>query len=176
MCNLEHVLGAHVKRPDRIVPEIYGGSNKKFMAKEIQEKLVEAISQLVESYSELRESAEAEFQEEHDEDEGELDPDELETGIDATIVSELRLAIESVIDSEDFAPDDFAVLLGAMSDALEEIDPDVFEAEIEEDEEVEPLEDIDDEPDLDDEDFDDFDDDDEEDDDYYEDDEEEEDD
>lgn len=144
------------------------------MAKEIQEKLIEAISQLVESYSELRESAEAEFQEDRDEDEDELDPVELETGIDATIVSEMRLAIESVIDSEDFAPDEFAILLGAMSDALEEIDPDVFEAEIEEDEEIEPLEDLDEEADLD-EDFDDFDEDDDEDDDddeYYDDEEE----
>lgn len=136
------------------------------MAKEIQEKLIEAISQLVESYSELRESAEAEFQEDRDEDEDELDPVELETGIDATIVSEMRLAIESVIDSEDFAPDEFAILLGAMSDALEEIDPDVFEAEIEEDEEIEPLEDLEEEADLD-EDFDDFDEEDDDDDDEY---------
>lgn len=148
------------------------------MAKEIQEKLLETISQLVEAYSELRESAEADFEEERDEDE-EVDPVELESGVEAALVSEMRVAIESVLDSEDFSPDEFAMLLGAMSDALEEIDPDVFETDEEEEEEEidEALVDLD-ESDADlDEDFDDFDDEDDEDEDdedYYDDDEEEE--
>ncbi|MCB0321335.1 MAG: hypothetical protein KDD60_10460, partial [Bdellovibrionales bacterium] len=61
------------------------------------------------------------------------DPD-VRVEIDAALVTEIRACIEAVMDSEDYAADELATLVSIAQDALEDIDPDVFE-EAEEDEE-----------------------------------------
>ena len=95
---------------------------------------------------------------------------DLQVEVDAAIVTELRTSIETVIDTEDYAPEEIASALSSLSEALEEIDPDVFASEEEDDEDEEyeddDLEELDDLDDLDD-----YEDDDYEDDDYEEDDE-----
>ena len=82
--------------------------------------------------------------------------------VDAAMVSELKLAIDSVIDSDDVATEEFAAIFSALVDALEEIDPNCF-SEIEEDtdsdDDDDDFDDGDEEIDLNDYDDDDYDDD-----------------
>ncbi len=47
--------------------------------------------------------------------------------MDAAAVVEIRAAIETVMDTEDYGTDEIAAFLSVLTDALEEIDPDVFE-------------------------------------------------
>jgi phage-related minor tail protein len=79
-----------------------------------------------------------------------------EEDIESLIVAEVKTAIESVMESEDYLPEDFASLLSAVTEALEEIEPSVFsdDSEDEEGDEEDDDEEYDDE-DLDDEDLDD---------------------
>lgn len=141
----------------------------------IDGKIIESLTMLMEAYTQLQKSIRNDFGA------GEPDNDlddthDLQVEIDAAIVTELRTSIETVIDTEDFAPEEIASALSSLSEALEEIDPDVFASDEEEDDEEEyddeDLEEIDDLDDLDD--LDDYDDEDYEDDDEEEDDEEEE--
>lgn len=135
----------------------------------IDGKIIESLTMLMEAYTELQKSVRNDFGA------GEPDDDvdethDLQVEVDAAIVTELRTSIETVIDTEDYAPEEIASALSSLSEALEEIDPDVFASEEEDDEDEEyeddDLEELDDLDDLDD-----YDDEDYEDDDYEEDDE-----
>ena len=139
------------------------------MASHANDKLVSALSQLAEAYAELQEELEEKFnsgeREEDDDFEDEENDDEeaLAEEVDAAMVSELKLAIDSVIDSDDVATEEFAAIFSALVDALEEIDPNCF-SEIEEDtdsdDDDDDFDDGDEEIDLNDYDDDDYDDDD----------------
>ena len=114
------------------------------MKKQATDKLIESIAQLFEAYSELREKIQEEYDVEENEDEEDEEISEASIEMEAAIVNELRAAIESVMDTEDVPAEDLALLLSTMSDALEEIAPDVFASEEgEEEEEDEDLEDLD---------------------------------
>lgn len=129
------------------------------MTTKATEKIIEALTQLVEGFAELQEKLEEDYDPsvaddaDEKESETESDGDESETGIEEAIVTEIKAAVESVIENEDCAPEDLASIVSALSDALEEIDPEVFShGEVEEEEEEEDEEEYED---LDDEDFDD---------------------
>ncbi len=147
------------------------------MTSNAAEKLIEALTMLLEGYRELQESLEEDLGVESEELEDESSS-EASAEVEGALVTEMRSVIEMVMEGEDFASEEVATLISTMTDALEEIDPDVFEAdESEEDEDEEVEEDIEiyeDDEDLDDLDEDDLGDDD--DDDYEEEDEEEDDD
>ncbi|RMG43197.1 MAG: hypothetical protein D6719_04300 [Candidatus Dadabacteria bacterium] len=101
------------------------------MAQRSSEKIIEALSMLMEGFSELQESVEQEFGKDSLLDD--LEEEEEENGvneeIDAAIVTEIRAAIETVMETDDYSTEEFATLVSTMTDALEEIDPDVFEDE-----------------------------------------------
>ena len=118
------------------------------MATKGAEKIIEALTQLMEGYIELQESVERDFGGREGDDETELSSE-----VDSALVTEVRAAIESVMEEEDYSAEEFASVISMVTDALEEIDPDVFDQE-EEDEEDDEDED-EDEDDDDDEDFDD---------------------
>lgn len=121
------------------------------------EKIIDALTQLLEGYNELQASVQEEYgADDADDEEGE--DSDLSEEVDAAIVTELRASLEAVIDAEDFSTEEIAAALCSLTEALEEIDPDVFESEDDEEEEEEDLDDEDveiyDEDDLyDDEDF-----------------------
>jgi len=120
------------------------------MTSKAAEKIIEALTQLMEGYCELQEAVEADYgaaQAGSDEDEGA----ELNAEADAALVTEMRAAIESVLEAEDYTPDEFGSIISTLTDALEEIDPDVFEKEVAD-------EDDDDDDDYEDEDIEDYDD------------------
>ncbi|MCB0311292.1 MAG: hypothetical protein KDD42_08655, partial [Bdellovibrionales bacterium] len=56
---------------------------------------------------------------------------------ETALTKEIRAAVEAVIETEDFAPEEFAALITSMTDALEEIDPNIFDEGISTEEEEE---------------------------------------
>ncbi len=107
------------------------------MANKASEKIIDALSQLIEGFNELQESIESDFTSEQPDEEYEEGQD-VNTEIDAGVVNEMRAALEAVIDAEDVSPEEIASMLSSLTEALEEIDPEVFEGgqEGEEDEEA----------------------------------------
>ena len=93
------------------------------------EKIIEALTQLMEGYAELQESLEDDFGSSLEGD------DKVSAELDAALVTEMRAAIESVIENEDYTAEEVASVISTMTDGLQEIDPDVFATE--EDEEAE---------------------------------------
>jgi hypothetical protein len=89
----------------------------------------------MEGYCELQEAVENDYgsstpSDEDDDEEG----GELNAEADAAIVTEMRAAIEAVLEAEDYTPDELASIISTMTDALEEIDPEVFDKAVAEDE------------------------------------------
>ena len=128
------------------------------MSSKATEKIIDALTQLVEGFAELQERLEEDYDPDVESDEetpseGE-EKEEGASNLEEALVTEVRAAVEAVIENEDCAPEDLASIVSALSDALEEIDPEVFAhgavAEEEEEEEDEDYED--DDIDLDDED------------------------
>ncbi len=155
------------------------------MASHATEKLTTALSQLVEAYTELQEEVSEKLNSEDtgyeadDDNNNETDEkstDKIMSEIDTAMVSELKLAIDSVIDSDDVSTEEFATIITTVVDALEELDPNCFSVENEELEEEEEDDDEKFDEDDDDVDIDDYDYDEDDDDDDYEEDEEEDDD
>ena len=82
---------------------------------------------LFEAYNETKEAAETAL-EPTGEYQGEDDDDEDEShDVDTVLANSMKSAFEAVIDSDDYTPNDIADLISTMTDALEEIAPDVFE-------------------------------------------------
>jgi hypothetical protein len=122
------------------------------MATKSTEKIIEALSLLLEGYAELQEDV-GDDDVDIDDDDEEEETEVSESGL----VHEVRTAIESVMEGEDYSSADIASLLSTVTEALQEIDPSVFEdaeEEVEEEDEDEDFEvdDDDDEYDVDDDD------------------------
>lgn len=117
------------------------------------EKIIDALTQLMEGYCELQESVERDYGGRS----AEEAPDELSSEVDAALVTELRAAIESVMEEEDYSVEELASVVSMLTDSLEEIDPDVFdqsgklaEEDEEDDDDVDDYDEDDDEVDEDD--------------------------
>lgn len=65
---------------------------------------------------------------------------EKEAEIEEAMTTEIRAAVEGFLDTEDYSAEEFASLISHLTEALEEIDPDVFSGgeEFGEDEEWRP--------------------------------------
>jgi len=111
------------------------------MASKVTRKITEALSDLLQAYSELLEGLQTEFgiSEDSETEASEEAADELES----SLVNEVRAALELVMDQDDYAADDIAALITSLTEALEEIDPTIFEAAEEEEDEDEEEDDED---------------------------------
>lgn len=110
------------------------------MSTKAAEKIIDALTQLVEGFAELQEKLEEDYDPERTEDEteeSEAKPEVEGSSLEDALVTEIRAAVEAVIENEDCAPEDLASIVSALTDALEEIAPEVFTQESEEDEEDE---------------------------------------
>lgn len=107
-------------------------------------KIIEALTQLMEGYVELQQSVERDFGGREGEDEGELSSE-----VDTAIVTEVRAAVESVMEDEDYSAEEMASVISMLTDAVEEIDPDVFDQEEDGEEEEEDEDDSEDDEDED---------------------------
>jgi len=115
------------------------------MSTKAAEKIIDALTQLVEGFAELQEKLEEDYdpeREDDDTDESEAKSEVIGSSLEDALVTEIRAAVESVIENEDCAPEDLASIVSALTDALEEIAPEVFTQESEEEDEEED-EDID---------------------------------
>jgi hypothetical protein len=92
------------------------------------EKIIEALTQLMDGYCELQEAIERDFGGRGDKPE-DAAATELSSEVDAALVTEIRAAIETVMEEEDYSAEEIASVISILTDSLEEIDPDVFEAE-----------------------------------------------
>jgi hypothetical protein len=93
-----------------------------------EDKIIEGMTELLEGFVELHTKIESDFDASAVDFEDETNAD-LRIEIDAAIVTEMRATLESVMDTEDYTSEQIATFLTVMQDALEEIDPDVFEQE-----------------------------------------------
>lgn len=119
------------------------------MTTKAAEKIIDALTQLVEGFAELQEKLEEDFDPDRDESEEKEETENPSGSLEDALVTEIRAAVESVIENEDCAPEDLASIISALTDALEEIAPEVF---TEEEREEEDDDDDDDDIDLDDDD------------------------
>ncbi len=103
------------------------------------EKIIEGLTEFMEGFLELQRNVEAELGAENGFEAVE-DDDEAGPEVEAALVTEVRAAIESVMDAEDYSAEEVATAASMLTDALEEIDPDLFvESEEEEQEEEEEI-------------------------------------
>ena len=100
------------------------------------EKMIDGLTELLDGFVELSEKLQDELGSESEEAVDEDGNPELSLEVEAALVTEVRAAIEMVMDAEDISSEQMATFISAFSDALEEIDPDVFEESNEDEEEV----------------------------------------
>ena len=86
-------------------------------------KLDQALKDLVESYASLVSELENKHGEEDDE------------ALSAAIIEAIETSIEGAIDEQDSSTSEFAELISALSEALEQLDPSAFNETSEEEEE-----------------------------------------
>lgn len=116
------------------------------MANKAANKVIEALNQLIEGYYELQQlvaddlGVTGEIAED--------DQQEMDAEVQAALTTEVRAALETVLENEDIAIEDIAMVVSNLTEAIEEIDPDVFAGESEEEEDEDDL-DLDDDDDLD---------------------------
>ena len=127
------------------------------MAKKAGEKIIDGLTQLLEGFRELEEMVAEDFG--SDETEAEVDDEDIRAEREAAIVNEMRASIEAVIETEGITSEEVASTISAMTEALQEIDPDIFEEASGEESETDSTEAEDDDDDLDDDDLDEDDDD-----------------
>lgn len=96
------------------------------MGMKAAEKIIEGLSQLLEGYAELEGQIRDDFIESA-EGASAAKRAKVESDIDGAIVTEVKSAIESVMDNEDYQSASVAAVIAALTSALEEIDPEVFE-------------------------------------------------
>jgi hypothetical protein len=119
------------------------------MTKKATGKITDGLAMLMEGFAELQQAVQAEFEVE-DEASEEKEDEEQTAEMEAALVTEVRAAMEFVLEGEECSTEDLATMISSITDALQEIDPEVFEAEEgEEEEEVE----FDDDEDFDDDDL-----------------------
>lgn len=94
-------------------------------------KLDQALRDLVEAYSNLVTELEGKY------------GDDDEEAITTAIIEAVETSIEGAIDEQDSSTTEFAEMLSALSEALEQLDPSAFEEQAEEEEEYEEDEDED---------------------------------
>ncbi len=89
------------------------------MSMKAAEKIIDALTDLLDGYKELQKALESDFGADEDTADRALE-------MDAALITEMRAAIESLMESEDAGAEEIASIISVMTDALEEIDPNVF--------------------------------------------------
>ncbi len=103
--------------------------------KKSSNKLAEGLSSFLAAFKEVESRLKDEY--------GDESEDEITSGL----ITELASAAETIVDSEDYSSAFIASAASSLTDALKELDPDIFEYK-EEDEEDDEDEDEDDDEDL----------------------------
>ncbi len=115
------------------------------MGKRAAEKIADSLAMLLEGYNELKENLKEELSVVSEDEDEEIEDQD----VDAAMVTEVKAAIETALESEDYSPELLGSAIAVMTEALEEIDPTVFESSEDEDEKEEETDEYDDEDDED---------------------------
>ncbi len=94
------------------------------MTAKAAQKIIDGLAQLLEGFAELEQLVAEDFL-----GSGSAisdDEDETKAEIETAIVQEIKAAVESVLESENYETEELATLISAFTEALEEIDPEVF--------------------------------------------------
>ena len=121
------------------------------MRNKASDKITEALAQLMEGLTELDE--EVKSQHNMDPETEELEDPDIAAEIEAEIITEVRAAVETLMDTDDYSSEEIANLVTSLREALQEIDPSVFDTLSDSDEdddddygyEEDSLDDLDDE-------------------------------
>jgi hypothetical protein len=99
------------------------------------EKIIDGLTQLMEGFLELQSHIEEDFDVSSPEavDEGDEHDEDTQIEIEAALVTEIRAALEGVMDAEDLGLEEIASFVSLAQEALQEIDPTIFEDHEEED-------------------------------------------
>lgn len=114
------------------------------MANKATEKIVDGLTQLLEGYYDLQQSV-AEDLGVDDSERDEEETAELDAEVQAALSNEMRIALESVLEEDEHSIEGIAALVSNITEAIEEIDPDVFESSSEDDDEEDEIDFDDDE-------------------------------
>ena len=91
-------------------------------------RMIQALSALQQAFDELEAALEAGVVADIREGRVTLKNDsDLQAEYEAQLVGESRVVVESVLEDSDWSTDDLASVIATLTDALEEIDPDLFE-------------------------------------------------
>jgi hypothetical protein len=94
------------------------------MSNKAADKIIESLTQLIEGYYELQQmvaddlGAGVDLTDE--------DNQELAAEVQSALTTEVRSAIETVLENDEIAVEDLAMVVSNLTEAIEEIDPDVF--------------------------------------------------
>ena len=94
------------------------------MTAKAAQKIIDGLAQLLEGFAELEQLVAEDFH-----GSGSAisdDEDEAKAEIETAIVQEIKAAVESVLETENYETEEFATMISALTEALEEIDPEVF--------------------------------------------------
>ncbi len=91
-------------------------------------KVTEALTQLMEGYAELQAAVEEDLGSTSD------DEDVVSSEVDTGVISEVRSALETLVENEDYSVEEIASVIATLTEGLQELDPDIFEGEEDEDE------------------------------------------
>jgi hypothetical protein len=80
--------------------------------------------------------------------ETEEDQQEVDAEVQSALTTEIRAALETVLENEDIAVEDVATVVSNLTEAIEEIDPDVFAQDVELADDDDDLDDLDDDDDT----------------------------
>ena len=112
------------------------------MASKATEKIVDGITQLLEGYYDLQQTV-AEDLGVDDSERDEEEAAELDAEVQAALSNEMRIALESVLEEDEHSIEEVAALVSNLTEAIEEIDPNVFESSGEAEEEKDDADDDD---------------------------------
>ena len=100
------------------------------MSTKATEKIIDALTQLMDGFAELQERLEQDYDPDLDEDNKEgankNTDEESATNLEEALMTEIKAAVEAVIENEDCAPEDLSSIVSALTEALEDIDPEDF--------------------------------------------------
>jgi uncharacterized coiled-coil protein SlyX len=106
------------------------------------DKLTKAMNGLISGFQAVEEDVKAQHDIDPESDDINDDPEKL-AEINTGVVSEVRTILENLIDEDEYSTEEIAKVLTALSEALQEIDPDVFDGSEDEEEEEDEDDDLD---------------------------------
>ena len=106
------------------------------------DKLIKSMNGLIAGFQAVEEDVKAQHDIDPESDDLNDDPEKL-AEINTGVISEVRTILETMIDDDEYSAEEIGKVLTALSEALQEIDPDVFDASDDDEEDDDESDDVD---------------------------------